>query len=39
MWNITQIDTLSDLMNSANGEWDPTLVSSTTNSHLECGGR
>uniref|UniRef100_A0A3Q3I9X0 Uncharacterized protein n=1 Tax=Monopterus albus TaxID=43700 RepID=A0A3Q3I9X0_MONAL len=25
-WNITQIDTLSALMDSSNGPWDPSLV-------------
>lgn len=27
MWSITVIDTLSALMDSSNGPWDPTLVS------------
>lgn len=26
-WNITQIDTLSALMNPSDGQWDPILVS------------
>uniref|UniRef100_A0A8C5F9E7 Uncharacterized protein n=1 Tax=Gadus morhua TaxID=8049 RepID=A0A8C5F9E7_GADMO len=34
MWNITQIDTLSDLMNSANGEWDPTLAEAIISKYL-----
>lgn len=27
MWSVTEIDTLSALMDSSNGEWDPSLVS------------
>ncbi|CAL8285764.1 unnamed protein product [Arctogadus glacialis] len=34
MWNITQIDTLSDLMNTANGEWDPTLAEAIISKYL-----
>lgn len=26
-WSITEVDTLSALMDSSDGEWDPTLVS------------
>lgn len=25
-WNVTKIDTLSSLMASGNGEWDPEMV-------------
>lgn len=31
MWSITEIDTLSALMDSSNGQWDPSLVSKQVN--------
>lgn len=31
MWSITQVDTLSALMDSSDGAWDPSLVSKQVN--------
>ncbi|KAL7405207.1 hypothetical protein ABVT39_025204 [Epinephelus coioides] len=37
-WTITQIDTLSALMDSSNGEWDPTLAAAIITKYLSNEG-
>ncbi|KAJ3615290.1 hypothetical protein NHX12_018858, partial [Muraenolepis orangiensis] len=34
MWNITQVDTLSALMASANGDWEPDLAAAIISKYL-----
>ncbi|KAK1886019.1 Mesothelin-like protein [Dissostichus eleginoides] len=38
MWTITQIDTLSSLMDSENGEWDSSLVKAIVSKYLSTEG-
>ncbi|XP_074485882.1 uncharacterized protein LOC141764496 isoform X2 [Sebastes fasciatus] len=38
MWNITQIDTLSALMNSMNGPWDSSLAKAIITKYLSNAG-
>ncbi|KAL6111018.1 mslnl [Pungitius sinensis] len=37
-WNITQIDTLSALMNPSDGQWDPTLAKAVITKYLSQPG-
>ncbi|XP_050926437.1 uncharacterized protein mslnb isoform X45 [Lates calcarifer] len=37
-WSITQIDTLSSLMDSSNGEWDPSLARAIISKYLSVAG-
>lgn len=37
-WSITVIDTLSALMDSSNGEWDPSLAKSVISKYLSVAG-
>ncbi|XP_026214815.1 uncharacterized protein LOC113161444 [Anabas testudineus] len=38
LWNITQIDTLSALMSSKNGPWDPSLANAVISKYLSNAG-
>ncbi|XP_019215794.1 uncharacterized protein LOC102080602 [Oreochromis niloticus] len=38
MWNITQIDTLSSLMDPSNGPWDPVLAKAIISKYLSVKG-
>ncbi|XP_068583671.1 uncharacterized protein [Cebidichthys violaceus] len=37
-WNITQIDTLSTLMDSSDGQWDPSLAKAVITKYLSQSG-
>ncbi|XP_028270741.1 uncharacterized protein mslnb isoform X1 [Parambassis ranga] len=37
-WNITQIDTLAALMDSSNGDWDPSLARAIITKYLSTDG-
>ncbi|XP_056627073.1 uncharacterized protein mslnb isoform X2 [Triplophysa dalaica] len=37
-WNVTKIDTLSSLMASGNGEWDPEMVRLIVSKYLSVSG-
>ncbi|XP_067298636.1 uncharacterized protein [Pseudorasbora parva] len=37
-WNVTKIDTLSSLMNSRNGDWDPEMVQLLVSKYLSVSG-
>ncbi|XP_042341411.1 mesothelin-like protein [Plectropomus leopardus] len=38
MWSITEIDTLSDLMDSSNGEWNSSLAKAIISKYLSNNG-
>lgn len=38
MWNITEIDTLSALMDSSNGEWEQSLARAIIIKYLSVNG-
>ncbi|KAM7394590.1 hypothetical protein PAMP_021381 [Pampus punctatissimus] len=38
MWSITEIDTLSALMDSSNGEWDPSMAKAIITKYLSKEG-
>ncbi|XP_035993294.1 uncharacterized protein mslnb isoform X3 [Fundulus heteroclitus] len=37
-WNITQVDTLAELMDTTNGEWDPSLAKAIISKYLGVAG-
>ncbi|KAM4595298.1 uncharacterized protein mslnb isoform 4-T4 [Fundulus diaphanus] len=37
-WNITQVDTLAALMDTTNGQWDPSLARAIISKYLGVGG-
>uniref|UniRef100_A0A3Q2PHC2 Mesothelin a n=1 Tax=Fundulus heteroclitus TaxID=8078 RepID=A0A3Q2PHC2_FUNHE len=37
-WNITQVDTLAELMDTRNGEWDPSLAKAIISKYLGVAG-
>ncbi|TNM85313.1 hypothetical protein fugu_007584 [Takifugu bimaculatus] len=38
MWNISEVDTLSALMDSSDGEWEPSLAKAIISKYLSVGG-
>lgn len=38
MWNISEIDTLSSLMDSSDGEWEPSLAEAVISKYLSVEG-
>lgn len=38
MWNITEVDTLSALMESSDGEWEPSLAKAIISKYLNVEG-
>lgn len=38
MWNISEIDTLSALMDSSDGEWEPSLAKAIISKYLSVEG-